>query len=185
MKKLIVLTAVVLAGFGGRTSTADARSSAFNDAKVRYYHADGIVKWIGKHAKITQYHPDPKKKHHWQKAVAFYVKVRKEAWLVMHPKPRYTAGHWTGWSCITHGPHFNNTGYHEGNGYNGSYTGPLGMSTPWAGYTPQQFGYSDWVHTPTSVVYSVAERVAAAHGFSYTWMAGQWPQTFPPCAGYF
>jgi hypothetical protein len=30
-----------------------------------------------------------------------------------------------------------------------------------------------------------AENVSAQHGFSYSWMRGQWPNTFPPCASHF
>ena len=32
---------------------------------------------------------------------------------------------------------------------------------------------------------ALAEQVAAQHGWSYSWMAGQWPNTYPPCAGLF
>jgi hypothetical protein len=115
------------------------------------------------------------------KALVWLKREYNETEVKLHPRVS-AASHWKGWSCITHGPNFNDTGYHEGNGYNGSYTGPLGMSTPWAGYYPPT---GDWVTTPVATVYAIAERVAAANHFRYSWMAGQWPQTFPPCAGYF
>lgn len=89
-------------------------------------------------------------------------------------------GHWAGWSCITNGAYAGAP--HEGNGYNGSYTGALGMSTPWAGYRPST---GDWVTAPRAEVYTDAEAEAARHRFGYAWMAGQWPETFPPCAGFF
>lgn len=91
MRKLLVLSAVVLALFG-TTSTAYAHTG--KTAKERYYHANGIVKWIGAHAKFTQYHPDPKKKRHWQKAVHFWIKVRREAWAEMHPAPSVSTSSW-------------------------------------------------------------------------------------------
>lgn len=88
--------------------------------------------------------------------------------------------HWAGWSCITNGAYPGAP--HEGNGYNGSYTGPLGMSTPWAGHYPPG---KDWVHSNRAAVYAIAEQVAARYHWSYTWMQHQWPNTFPPCARYF
>lgn len=93
---------------------------------------------------------------------------------------RAGSGHYAGWACITNGAYPGAP--HEGNGYNGSYTGPLGMSTPWAGHSPPA---SDWVHTPVSAVYAIAEQEAARHGFSYSWMVSQWPSTYPPCSARF
>lgn len=89
-------------------------------------------------------------------------------------------GHVAGWSCITNGatPH----SAHEGNGYNGSYTGWLGMTTPWLGHNPPA---SDWVHSDQMAVYAIAESEAAARHWSDSFMRGQWPQTYPPCADFF
>jgi hypothetical protein len=95
-------------------------------------------------------------------------------------RQRTRASHVAGWSCITNGAY--SGAPHEGNGYNGPYTGPLGMTDPWMGYSSPG---SDWVHTPVGVVYAIAEKVAAQYGFSYSFMAHQWPNTYPPCAGYF
>lgn len=181
MKRMLIAVVVLVVALGGVATTAQAHSSAFSAAKARYYHARGIVKWIGHHAKVTQYHPNPRKKRHWKTAVKFWAGVREEAWSFMHPKPQPTFSfHWAGWSCITNGAYAGAP--HEGNGYNGSYTGPLGMTTPWAGHYPTG---SDWVHTPISVVYGFAEQEAARNNFNYSWMQGQWPRTFPPCAGFF
>jgi hypothetical protein len=89
--------------------------------------------------------------------------------------------HYAGWSCITNGAYLGAP--HEGNGYNPlGYSGPLGMTTPWAGYMPPG---RDWVHASRAAVYAIAERVSARYGFSDSWMRSQWPQTYPPCAGYF
>jgi hypothetical protein len=70
---------------------------------------------------------------------------------------------------------------HEGSGWNGGHSGPLQMTNPWAGYYAPN---GDW-NTNWMVAFWTAERVAAAHGFSYVWMRGQWPATYPPCAGRF
>jgi hypothetical protein len=88
--------------------------------------------------------------------------------------------HLAGWSCITNGAYPGAP--HEGNGYNGPYVGPLGMTDPWAGYSSPG---PDWHLTPVLVVYAIAEKVAAAHGFDPGWMSGQWPNTYPPCADRF
>lgn len=97
------------------------------------------------------------------------------------PKP--LPGHYAGWSCITNGAHPGAPGDpHEGNGYAGSYTGWLGMTTPWAGHYPPG---SDWVHSAQADVYAIAESEAAQHGWNDTWMRGQWPNTYPPCSGFF
>lgn len=102
----------------------------------------------------------------------------QQTYAALHPVP--AVGHYSGWSCITNGAYPGAA--HEGNGYNGSWTGPLGMTTPWAGHYPPG---KDWVHSNISAVYAIAEQEAAKHGWNFTWMHGQWPNTFPPCAGYF
>jgi len=89
-------------------------------------------------------------------------------------------GHLTGWSCITNGAYPGAP--HEGNGVNGPYSGPLGMTTPWMGHYPTG---GSWTRMPVRAVYAIAERVAARYGFSYSFMRGQWPMTFPPCAHHF
>lgn len=103
-----------------------------------------------------------------------------EARLRLHPPPPPVPilAHEALWECITNGAYPGAA--HEGNGYNGSFTGPLGMTTPWAGHFPTG---SDWVHTPVSVVYGFAEQEFEANGGSISWLEGQWPNTSPPCLG--
>lgn len=84
--------------------------------------------------------------------------------------------HWSLWSCITNGAYPGAP--HEGNGYNGSYTGPLGMTIPWAGHSPST---GDWVTTPRAEVYAYAEQEYRENGYSTAWLRGQWPATSPPC----
>lgn len=88
--------------------------------------------------------------------------------------------HYRGWYCITNGAYPG--AHHEGNGYNGSFTGPLGMTTPWMGHYPPG---RDWVHSDVVAVYRIAEKESVQQGFSYAWMKGQWPNTYPPCASFF
>lgn len=83
------------------------------------------------------------------------------------------------WRCITNGAYPGAP--HEGNGYNGAYTGWLGMSTPWMGHMPPG---SDWVHSDQMAVYAIAEQEYRNSGYSSSWLHGQWPATSPPCAAY-
>ncbi len=100
-----------------------------------------------------------------------------EVWLkkLLTPPPPVIP-HWGLWSCITNGAYPGAP--HEGNGYNGPYTGPLGMTTPWMGHMPPG---SDWVHSPVSAVYAIAEQEYKNSGYSESWLFGQWPNTGPPC----
>lgn len=100
-----------------------------------------------------------------------------------HLSPRLSsAGHYRGWLCIHLGARFNSTGPHEGNSSSGTYTGPLQMTNPWLGQSAPR---GNWASVSISIVFAVAERVAARYGFSSSFMAQQWPQTYPQCAGYF
>ncbi len=86
--------------------------------------------------------------------------------------------HYALWSCITNGAYPGAA--HEGNGYNGAYSGPLGMTTPWAGHSPPG---RDWVHSDVVAVYRLAELEYANRGYSRAWLEGQWPATSLPCLG--
>jgi hypothetical protein len=116
------------------------------------------------------------------------AQLRAHRWLYSLAKqryedlyaPKYVTGHLDGWRCITNGATPRSP--HEGNGYNGSYTGRLGMTTPWAGHSPST---GDWVTASEAEVYGVAETEAAKHHWSYDWMSHQWPNTYPPCASHF
>jgi len=86
---------------------------------------------------------------------------------------RAAASHLSGWLCIHHGEGAWNS--QTGNGYYGG----LQMSYGWMGVVGNAALLS-----PGAQI-RLADQVARAHGYSYSWMAGQWPNTFPPCAGYF
>ena len=104
-------------------------------------------------------------------AVKWLTREYSQTKAAMRPRVAVSS-HWQGWMCI-HG--------HEGNGDspNGLYHGPLQMTEPWAGH------YVDWNNAPMSTVFAIAEAEARSHGYNYTWMQGQWPNTYPPCASYF
>jgi hypothetical protein len=180
-----MLSVVLAIAMFGATSTASASSLTASEkmqVKKTYYHSTGYISAIWKNARRTVYHPNHAKREKWLKALAFLKQQRATAWKKLHPAP--VINHWAGWSCITNGAHPGTPGDpHEGNGYNpAGYVGPLGMTTPWMGYSPTG---SDWVHTPVAVVYSIAEKVSAKYGWSDVWMRGQWPRTYPPCARFF
>jgi hypothetical protein len=58
-----------------------------HELQRRYWHATGVVRWIGAHAAVTQYHPEPARKARWQAAVRFWNRVRRDAWAQLHPRP--------------------------------------------------------------------------------------------------
>jgi hypothetical protein len=131
---------------------------------------------------------DPRRASAWRDhVIRARVILQGHAWLLTYGRQQLAAAnarllpaHYAGWRCITNGAYPGAP--HEGNGYNGPYSGPLGMTTPWMGFRPPG---PDWVHSPVVAVYRIAETVMARSGFSYGSMRGQWPLTFPPCAGYF
>lgn len=133
-----------------------------------------------KHARYLCHHGRHATKRWGCQAIRWLTRELHKTEAVLHPRV-VAASHWSGWNCITTGDGHPGQA-HEGNGYNGAYAGPLGMTDPWAGYASPG---SDWVHTPVSVVYAIAEKVAAQHNFADWWMRQQWPNTYPPCAGYF
>jgi hypothetical protein len=88
----------------------------------------------------------------------------------LRPQP----GHVAGWSCI-HNREAAAWSANTGNGYYGG----LQLSYGWAGRVRNAA-----LLTPAEQM-AVAEAEAAGHGWSEPWMRGQWPNTYPPCAGLF
>lgn len=119
---------------------------------------------------------------HGQKLVhAIKVERNLDLRIAALAAARAAPTHLVGWLCIHNGRHPGAPGDpHEGRGYNGAYSGVLQMSAGWGGYP-----VSDWNTVPDLVVYRDAEAVAAQHGFAASWMIGQWPSTYPPCADLF
>lgn len=166
MRKLLVLSVAL---FCFTTSTANAHSSKLDLAKHRYYKATGVVHWIGAHARITQYHPNPKIKRKWQRAVHYWVGVKKDAWNKMHPAPViHYVGHTTMWLCI-----HAKEGAWDANTGNGYYGG-LQMTSGWGGVArPDLLSASEQM--------ALADREYASHGYSLGWIRQQWPRTSYGC----
>src|SRR3954466_8582797 len=79
-----VLVLLVPAGpVGAGAMTAQRK----HELQRRYWHATGVVRWIGAHAAVTQYHPEPARKARWQAAVRFWNRVRRSVWAQLHPRP--------------------------------------------------------------------------------------------------
>jgi hypothetical protein len=108
--------------------------------------------------------------HYWEHL--HYV-VRWVRW------PRYQAtlqpvvGHMAGWLCI----HNREGAWNAATG-NGFYGG-LQMTYGWMGLVGNAAALS-----PADQM-AAAEAGYRASGFSSAWMSGQWPNTYPPCAGLF
>ena len=82
--------------------------------------------------------------------------------------------HYAGWLCIH--SREGAWGSQTGNGYYGG----LQMSYGWAGRVTQR-----GVAVAPAAQIAAADAEAREHGYCYSWMRGQWPNTFPPCAGLF
>ena len=93
-------------------------------------------------------------------------------WL-LRAEARLHPPHEAGWNCIH---------YREGSWADDGapYYGGLQMSYSWMG---QIRGQANW-YSPLTQMWA-AERLSAKYHFSYSWMKGQWPNTYPPCASYF
>jgi len=85
---------------------------------------------------------------------------------------RTRPAHYYGWLCIHNGEGAWNA--NTGNGFFGGLQAHYG----WGGIPRMD------LLSPMQQMW-VAEREAGKNGFSYSWMRGQWPNTFPPCANYF
>jgi hypothetical protein len=100
-------------------------------------------------------------------------KTAKAAKAHTSRKPTAPA-HWRGWLCI----HSREGAWNADTG-NGFYGG-LQMTYNWMGVIR---GKASW-YSPLKQMWA-AERVSARYGFSWSWLRGQWPNTYPPCAGLF
>jgi hypothetical protein len=173
---------VALSVFAGllvvATTTARAAAAALFGATEPHQGGDGHHRIIGK----GQVRFDGAGPERW--ALRFRRERRKVttlrhrlARMTMHVRTRSlqsaSVGHMQGWLCI----HAREGAWdaQTGNGYYGG----LQMTYGWAGRV------SNAAQLSPGQQMAAAEAEAAEHGWAYSWMAGQWPNTFPPCAGYF
>lgn len=144
MKKLLALTVVILALYGGRTSTASAHTLSKHERitlKKVYYHADGYIKAIGKNARRTIYHPNETIRQRWERDLKYLVKVRKRAWAKLHPKPRLDSGLVNAFICI-HG-YEGAWNANTGNGYYGGLQMDLAFQGRYGGDFMRRWGTAD------------------------------------------
>lgn len=89
----------------------------------------------------------------------------------------YYPPHYKGWICI-HNREAKTAGWqaNTGNGYFGG----LQMSYNWENVIPGKAS-----NLPAIAQMWAAELIGARSEFSYSFMSGQWPNTFPPCSSYF
>lgn len=88
-------------------------------------------------------------------------------------RPRFVVGHLSGWLCI----HSREGAWNAQTG-NGFYGG-LQMTYGWAGRVANAA-----LLAPAAQM-TAAESEASEHRWSYEWMRGQWPNTYPRCARLF
>ena len=105
-------------------------------------------------------------------AVKWLTREYSQTKAAMRPRVAVSS-HLQGWICI----HSREGAWNAqtGNGYYGG----LQMTYGWAG------------RVVNAALLSPSQQIAAAdaeareHSYDYYWMQHQWPNTFPPCAGYF
>jgi hypothetical protein len=137
-----------------------------HELQRRYWHATGVVRWIGAHAAVTQYHPEPARKARWQAAVRFWNRVRRSVWAQLHPRP-HTSWLVGAFLCI--------------HSHEGSWTDD--GAPYWGGL---QFGWSEWQrfggrYAPQANLATPMQQIAA--GIAYWRVAGfsPWPNTARMC----
>jgi hypothetical protein len=125
-----------------------------------------------KHAKYLCSHGRHATKRWGCQAVRWLTKELNETKDALRPKVA-ALSHYAGWMCI----HSGEGAWNADDGY-GHYGG-LQMTYGWSG----RIGNAALASPATQI--SVADEVAREHGYADWWMRGQWPNTYPPCAGYF
>lgn len=182
--KLMLFTFVaslVLVGSNMQTASAHSLTTTQKTVlKKKYYHASGYIKVIGKQARRTIYHPNPRISHKWRLAVKYLIEVKTNAWNALHPpvlKPTLTSTTDGGWLdnaflCIHHyeGSWTANTG----NGYYGGLQMDLSFQSSYGSEYLDLWGTAD--NWPVWAQINAAERAYhSGRGF------GPWPNTARMC----
>jgi hypothetical protein len=169
----VLVSALIVACLAAITATSVLATSTAErtTAKKQYYHADGYIKAIGKNARRTIYHPDPRIKHRWRRDLRYLIRVRHRAYTILHPPPPVVpqvVSHIAMWLCIhsKEGDWAANTG----NGYYGG----LQMMSGWGGVSRPD------LLSPSAQI-ALAERGYAQSGYSLSWIRQQWPRTSYGC----
>ena len=179
MRKLAILTAIGVVFVAGSTP-AQARETArltkcstkqpvtvhLRCAKVNIRHGKQLLKFLRHHRQAGTI----RSRRSVRSSGRYLVRYGRRHLRVAISRTR--PAHYYGWLCI-----HNREGSWSDDG--GPYYGGLQMSEDWMGVVHHANDLS-----PMEQMWK-AENVSAQHGFSYSWMRGQWPNTFPPCADYF
>lgn len=160
------------------TSTAEAKkkiascsykqpaTSELMCGRVKLHHANSLIRFLKTNTTAGTRHVRERlwKDGLWlRKYAQHHIQVATQRLLPPHYK---------GWICIHNGEA---SWYDKG----APYFGGLQMSYGWADRVTDASLLS-----PLQQMWA-AENEAAEHGFTYSWMHGQWPNTFPPCSRFF
>jgi hypothetical protein len=162
------------------TSHAHAASKTqLHHRQVRQVHSlhryQGTLRFFRHHRFLRRSFPDVVHRETHKARIWIQVIHRElaETRAALRPPPAPQLGHLAGWICI----HSREGAWNAQTG-NGFYGG-LQMTYGWAGRVANAALLS-----PSAQI-AAAENEASRHGWSYSWMSGQWPNTFPPCAALF
>ena len=169
MRQLLVALAAVLVTAGAAQAHVQQaqQGSKTQQLRVRIAHDRGVIAAVDRQAKengsamFLEWRVWLTRQWHARDL------IRAQAALVVLTRPP----HYAGWLCI-----HRLEGSWQDDG--APYYGGLQMHEGWGGV------YHANLISPLAQMW-LAEREAAKNGFSYAYMKGQWPNTFPPCAGHF
>lgn len=141
------------------------QQKALHRQYVRYFHASGAIKAIGKAAYRTQYHPNPLIRLAWVQKLHKLMQIREDAAAKIRALRARIASsgyppHHALWLCIAR---------YEGSWSDTSspYTGGLQMHLNW-------YGLANAGTVSQAAQEWVAEKAWKANGYSYSFLYGQW-----------
>lgn len=180
LRKLLLPFLGVLVLWGGTAATAQARDTAklircskhmsvqrhMWCAKENIKHGRQLLRFLKNHTEAGT----RKSRASVRRSGRFLIRYGEQQLHLV--SVRSYPPHYRGWNCIhsREGAWNANTG----NGYYGGLQAHYG----WGGVP--------YMHllSPLEQMW-VAEHEYARSGYSHAWLAGQWPNTYPPCSGYF
>jgi hypothetical protein len=171
MRAIVGILAIAVTLFVAANAAAATASQKFHKSEtvVAWYEGKGHWTLRPHYAKCAQL-PG----HAADRCYRHRLNYRWHRARVVRFAPRPQLSHLAGWLCI-----HSREGAWDANTGNGYYGG-LQMSYGWLGLIAGR----------ASDLSPLQQMAAAEGGYnqsrnSHAWLAGQWPNTYPPCAGYF
>lgn len=146
-------------------------SQKMSYANRTIWHARHMIAWSSRNKSLLiyvggkSYYKTLLTDHRW--LLRYGLRLKRELYLATLP------AHYQGWLCI----HRQEGAWNSDTG-NGFYGG-LQMTWKW-----MKLVVNAALLSPLDQM-KAAETGYRNSGYSHAWLAGQWPNTYPPCSGYF